>query len=138
MKEAAIQVFEDRLQIIGVAFGREQNFSPTLLAEQMSFARNIAPAKISAIAGCMACFNVFAVQLCQENVSDCVKNVFRRSGQDIGNTDQHLAFAQTNSVVNVGKGEELNTELGEGSAGPKLSVGLRKNILKLRRHLNRI
>lgn len=138
VKEALIQIFEDLLQVVMPTFGCEQNLPPTLLSQQVCFARNISATDIPSISRCMPRFNLLAIKLGQENVRNRMQHVMWSTRKQVRDTYQYLPLAQTNGVVDVREREELNLKLWKRSAWTQLTISLEKNLLELWDHVNRI
>jgi len=136
VKEAAIEVLENRLQVVGPALGRKQHLSSAFLSHQVCLAGDIASSQISAIAGRMPRFDVLAVQLGQQDMCNGVQHVLRRTRQKVGDTHENFSIPQTDGVIDVRKREELNVKLGEGSPRTHLAIRLEKNFLELGGHLS--
>lgn len=89
VKKAAIEVLKDLFQIVVTPMRRQQQFSSALLAHEMGLRRDIAPSKVLPISHGMSGFNFFAVKLRQQNVSDGMEYIPRRTRQQVGDAYQH-------------------------------------------------
>src|SRR5579864_2949405 len=124
MEKAAVQVLKDGLEIVEVAAGGAQQFAAAHLADKVGLADDFMARDVFAVTRGLPPIDRAAVHLGQQNVRDSLQNCVGSSFQQVGEADQQAAVAQPDGVVDVGKGEELNLEFGQGSAWTELGVGL--------------
>ena len=82
----------------------------------MRLAGNVPASKVATVPRRMSTHNLLAVELGEQNVSDRVQYVLGRPREQVRDSHQHSSLAEADGVVDIGKREELDVELGEGSS----------------------
>ena len=122
MKEAAVQILEDRIEIVDAALRRMQPLASAHLPHQVRLAHNFMAAHIFSIAGRVAAVDRLAIHLGQQDVGDGAHYSLRRAFKQIGKPHQQPAFAQANCVVDIGEGKKLDLQLRRRGSGTQLPV----------------
>src|SRR5216684_6231533 len=83
----------------------------------------------------MPAFNRLAIHLRYQDVSNGEQYRFRSLFQQIGKSNQKPALAQTDGVVHVGEGEELDDEVGQGRPRTQFAITFLKKFEQTFSHL---
>src|ERR1051326_4710138 len=106
VKEAQVQLVENLIEIVVLAFGTFNALASAKLADKVGLLRHGAAAGELAIARGVPGVDGFAIQLGNQNMQDSVQHRLGRAFQQIGEADKNLALAQTDGVVDVGESIE--------------------------------
>ena len=134
MEKTRVQFFEDSVEIIDMAARRAQEFASSHLAHQMRLADDFVAADVLAIARRVGAVDWAAIHLREQDVSDRFQHGFGRAFEQVGETDEQASIAQANGVIEIGEGEELDLEFGQGSARTKFAVSFLEDFEKTGTH----
>src|ERR1700677_2467399 len=93
----------------------------------MRLAHHLVAPYITPVPRRQAAINRLAVHLRQQDVCNGADHSLPRALQQTGKPPQKPALPQANRVVDIGEGEEFNSQLRRRSPGPQLPVLVMKN-----------
>jgi len=124
IEKPGIQFFKDLLQIEIFAFGSQQSLAPAHLSDQVHPGDNIFASGKFAKTYSVCAINFFAVELGDQDVQYGMEHRFRRSFQQIRDSNQQASFTKADSVIELREREELDGEFWQRSSRAELTVGL--------------
>lgn len=130
VKEARVQLLEDGIKVKEMSSGGAEAFASAQLAHQMRLAHDVVAGDIFPVTRRLSPIDGLAVHFGQQNMCDGAENGLRRALQQIGKPNQQAALAQANRIVDVGEGEELDFEFGDGGSGAQVPVSFLENFEK--------
>ncbi len=122
VEELRVQTVEDGLEVIGVTLGRIYALPAAHLPNQVRFARHVLTGHVPAVPRSVLTVNRLAVHLGKKDMRDCPEDVIGCPLEQVGDTHQQLALAQTDGVIDVGEAEKLDPELRDRGPRPELAV----------------
>jgi hypothetical protein len=75
-----------------------------------------------------------AVNLCDKNMRDGVKDTLRSGLEQVGDAKEQLPLTQTNRVIDAGKREESYMDVGHRRARAQFAVGAVKDVVYSGKH----
>jgi hypothetical protein len=121
VKKPLVEILENDFQVVDTSPGRVDPLAAAHLSHQVSLGHDVVTGNIAAVARRVASFDRLTVHLSKQDVSDRPQHRFGGALKQIGKPHQQFAFAQSNGVVYVGKGEKFNGQFRDGRARAKVT-----------------
>src|SRR5271163_2521721 len=135
VKEAAVEVVEDFVQMVVATAGGADVLASAHLADEAGFGQQIVAAYIAAIAGALRAIDGMAIKLGEQDVSDRVQYGVGRAFQQIGEADVEFSLALADGVVDGNERIEANVYGRRGRAWAEFAIGLVEDFCELGRHV---
>src|SRR5579872_4944329 len=127
VEESSVELLEDGIEIVIMSARRAQHFAAAHLPDEVRLADDLVAADIFPVARRLSAVNGTPVHFRQQDVRNRAQNGFRRAFEQVREPHQQLAFPEPDRVVDIGEGEELDLQLGQGSAWPQFTISFLEN-----------
>ena len=130
VKEAAVEIVENFLEMVMMTAGGVNMLASTHLAHKAGFGGEVVAGDITAVAGAMRAVDRLTVEFGQQNVGDGMKHGFGRAFQKIGKANVEFGLAQADGVVDGDERVKADVHGWRGRARTELGKGFVENFKK--------
>ena len=128
IEEPAIQLLKNLIQIIELTFWRVDPFASPNLPYEMCFLRDVVARDVAAITHRVLRFNLLAIELGQQDVSDRKQHCIRRPLEQVRQTDKYLFASQADSVIDICEVKETKFKLRHSCPRTQFTISDAKNV----------